>query len=354
MAASLEAGDLAGAALLRGPSVSRVTLDPALVKAGVIVSDLRQAAREHPELVRSLLGSIVPAGAGKFEALNAALWRGGLIVHVPRGVEVGRPIHLWRTPVGGFEAARVIISTGERAEATVIDESAGGAPGRSLVNTVVEVVAGPASRLRHVTVQRLARTVVLHHSARGRVDRDAKLLSVVASLGGSVAKADLGALIEGTGGEVELVGFLFGEGRQHFDHHTVHDHRRGHSHSDLDFKVVLKDRARSAYTGLIRIAPEAPQSEAYQENRNLLLSDGSKADSIPELEILTDEVMCTHGATMGSLDPEHVFYLVSRGIPRPEARRMIVGGFIEPTLTRLPEDMRERLRRTVDAALASL
>jgi Fe-S cluster assembly protein SufD len=169
-----------------------------------------------------------------------------------------------------------------------------------------------------------------------------------------VTKADLGSHLEGPGANVELVGFLCGEGKQHFDHHTVHDHRAPHTYSDLDFKVVLKDKARSAYTGLIRIEPDAPQSEAYQENRNLLLTEGAKAESIPELEILTDDVKCTHGATMGNLDPEHLFYLMSRGLSRGEALRLIVGGFIEPTLSRIPEDLRERLRDHVEDRIKEL
>ncbi|HZN59563.1 MAG TPA: SufD family Fe-S cluster assembly protein, partial [Planctomycetota bacterium] len=149
-------------------------------------------------------------------------------------------------------------------------------------------------------------------------------------------------------------GFLLGEGKQHFDHHTVHDHRAGKTRSNLDFKVVLKDRSRSAYTGLIRIEPGCPDSEAYQENRNLLLNDGARAESIPELEILTDEVKCTHGATMGTLDAQHLFYLMSRGIDRAEAIRLIVGGFIEPTLSRLDEDLSARLRRHVEESVKDL
>ena len=188
---------------------------------------------------------------------------------------------------------------------------------------------------------------------RAEVGRDATLLTAITSLGSAVTKSDFGSLLAGPGATVELWGFLFGEGRQHFDHHTLHDHRAGHTYSNLDFKVVLRDRARSAYTGLIRIEPDAPESEAYQENRNLLLNDGARAESIPELEILTDAVKCTHGATVGTLDPLHLFYLMCRGLPRPEAVRLIVGGFIEPTLSRLPEDLSRRLRGHVEERIQS-
>jgi Fe-S cluster assembly protein SufD len=196
---------------------------------------------------------------------------------------------------------------------------------------------------------------VLHHvSQRASVARDANVFTAIASLGSGVTKSDFGSILEGPGANVELFGFLYGEKDQRFDHHTVHDHRAGHTYSNLDFKTVLTDRAHSAYTGLIRIAPDAPESEAYQENRNLLLDPRAKAESIPELEILTDEVKCSHGATVGSLDPNHVFYLMCRGLERAEAIRLIVAGFVEPTLSRLPDNLQERLRSHVEEKIQQL
>jgi Fe-S cluster assembly protein SufD len=311
------------------------------------------------ELVRRHLASLRPADAGKFEALNAALWNGGLLVHVPRGLEVKKPIHLLTQIEGaGISLPRLLVVAEANSAVTIVDEYVAAPLPATLpapqVNAVVEVVAGDGASLRCVAVQRLSRDTTLHLSQRAALQSGARLVSVLASLGGLTAKADLGTILAGRGAEVELLAFLFGTGRQHFDHHTVHHHQAPHTLSNLDFKVVLKDRARSAYTGLIRIEPGAPVSEAYQENRNLLLNDGAKADSIPELEILTDEVLCTHGATVGSLDPEQVFYLQSRGIARQDAARMIVAGFIEPTLNRLPEDLRERLRKQLAVGLESI
>ncbi len=349
---SIASGALAGAALVADGRIAKHSIDPALAKAGVAIEDLHQAAQRRPDIVRKALGSAVPFSAGKFEALNAALWRGGVLVHVPKGVVVEKPIHILTSVAGARpHFPRLLVVAEPGSAVTVIDEYAGN--GRQ-VNSVVETLGGAGSQVRYVFIQRLAEGSILHISQRARIERDAKLVSVCASLGATVSKADIGTSLEGKGAEVELLGLLFGTGRQHFDHHTVHEHRSGSTLSNLDFKVVLKDRSRSAYTGLIRISPDAPGSEAYQENRNLLLNDGVKADSIPELEILTDEVMCTHGATMGSLDPEHIFYLISRGIPRREAARMVVGGFLEPTLVRLPADLRERLHNYIHGALASL
>ena len=131
------------------------------------------------------------------------------------------------------------------------------------------------------------------------------------------------------------------------DHHTEHLHEAGKTHSNLDFKVALTGAARSAYTGMIRIARHAGGSEAYQENRNLLLSEDARAESIPELEILTDDVRCSHGATVAPLDDEQLFYLKSRGLPHSQAMRLIVYGFLDQTLQRLPEATRERIEALV-------
>jgi len=349
---SIASGSLAGAALVVGGRIAKHSIDPALAKAGVAIEDLHHAAQKRPEVVHRALGSAVLTSAGKFEALNAALWRGGVLVHVPRGVAVEKPIHILNSCSGARSRyPRLLVVAEPGSSVAVIDEYSG--DGRQ-VNSVVETLGASGSHVRYVFIQRLGEAGILHAAQRARIERDAKLVSVCASLGALVSKADIGTSLEGKGSEVEFLGLLFGTGRQQFDHHTVHEHISGSTLSNLDFKVVLKDRSRSAYTGLIRIAPDAPGSEAYQENRNLLLNDGAKAESIPELEILTDEVMCTHGATMGTLDPEHIFYLSSRGIPRREAARMIVAGFLEPTLVRLPADLRDRLRRYIHGALASL
>jgi len=358
----LAQGEVSAAVLVDGSGRAPVKLRPELAAKGVQVLDLHVALREKAEWVLARLGSVVGSkvasdGAGKFEALNFALWSAGALIYVPRNVLVERPIHVWLEAPDvqreAFFATRLLVVAEERSEVTVIDESEGGSGGLRL-NSVVEVIAAQGAQVRHVAVQRLEKTVMYHVAQRVKLGRDANLLTAIASLGSAVTKSDFGSYLEGPGSSVELVGFLFGEGKQHFDHHTVHDHRSDHTYSNLDFKVVLKDRSRSAYTGLIRIEPHAPDSEAYQENRNLLLNDGTRAESIPELEILTDEVKCTHGATVGTLDQLHIFYLMSRGIPRAEAIRLIVGGFVEPTLSRLPADLSHRLRTHVEERLESL
>jgi Fe-S cluster assembly protein SufD len=354
---SLDTGELAGAALSGGGGVVALEAASELTARGGVLEELRSAAARHGDLVHEHLGAAVGREHGKFEALNLACWQSGLLVYVPRNVEIERPLHLWlaapEVSRASFCATRLLVVAEPGASVTIIDEQAGGSD-RLNLSRVVEVAAAPGSRVRYAAVQRLGRRVAYHFTQRARAGQDANLLTLVAALGGGISKADLGTLAEGPGVQADLLGFLFGSGRQHFDHHTVHDHRAGHTASRLDFKAVLKDRARSAYTGLIRIAQEAATCEAYQENRNLLLTDGCRAESIPELEILNEEVICSHGATVGSLDPEHIFYLMSRGVPRREAVRMIVGGFIEPTLARLPPNLCRRLRRYVEEELEEL
>jgi Fe-S cluster assembly protein SufD len=358
----LARGDVSGGVLLDGSGHARIELSPKVRAKGVIALDFHQALAEKPDLVNDHLGRLVgfdvsSAGVGKFEALNLALWNAGMILYIPRDVQVEKPIHIWlsapRSSSEAFFASRLLVIADEGSEVTVIDECEGGGDQLKL-NAAVEIFAGPGSRVRYASVQRLNPSVTYNVTERAEVSRDAHLLTATASLGSRVTKSDVGSILSGPGTNVELFGFLFGEGRQHFDHHTVHDHRADHSFSNLDFKVVLKDRSRSAYTGLIRIEPNCPESQAYQENRNLLLNEGARAESIPELEILTDEVKCSHGATVGTLDAQHIFYLMSRGMDRAEAIRLIVGGFIEPTLSRLDTDLSERLRGHIQERVKDL
>lgn len=324
-------------------------MDPELQAQGVILTDLHEAARRYPDRVERWLGQIVGASHGKFEALNAALWQGGIYLEIPQGVAIKNPIHLAITSDGEvpFLASRLLTVVGKGAEVTLVDEYSSARSAELSANVVVELAVGAGARLRYVTVQRWGEKVKTHIAQRAHLERDANLLSVWAGLGGSTVKADLGSILAGRGANVRLRGMSFAQHRQHFDQHTLHEHRHGDTFSDLDFKIVLRDRARSVYTGLIQIDQKARNCEAYQENRNLLLSEQARADTIPELEIMNDEVKCSHGATLGPVDEEMLYYLAARGIPREEGIRVIVSGFVEPTIQGMPEDLQERLREYV-------
>ncbi len=414
---ALQRGELSATAVVDGARCA-VVLGEAARQAGVVVVDLHAAARDRTQAdrVRAHLTRLVGAAHGRAEARNTALWEGGVFVYVPRGVELAGPIHVVLHGDEGAQlrAPRLLMILDDGAAATLIEEQLGdeagtagtagtagvataagttGAAGTAGVATaagttsaagtagvataagttsaagritsdsadsslayqaVTEIVAGSGSRLRYVLTQRLGATAVSHSTQRIELGRDATVLILLTSFGAKSSKVDIGVLLGSQGARSEMFGFLFGSGRQHFDHHTEVRHTAPHTNSNLNFKTVLTGKGRSAYTGLIRIEHGAPYSEAYQENRNLLLSEHARAESIPELEIQIDEVQCKHGATVGPVSREELFYLMSRGIPRDEAVRQIVAGFLEPTLARVPEELAAPLRREVERRLAGL
>jgi Fe-S cluster assembly protein SufD len=333
-----------------------VSLPEELANAGVRLMDLSSAIREHEDLVEPHFARLIPGEVSKLEALNLATWHGGFYLYLPPDVRIEEPVHLFVNDrgEGSFFAPRILVVMGRGSAMTLFTEFTSRSDSEQVgrqVNSAIEIVQGEASQLQHITVQRLSRSINSYLASRAFLEKDARLLSVLTAFGGATSKVDTGALMAGPGAESKLIGFAFGEANQHLDHHTVYDHQAPHTRSDLDFKVVLKGKARSAFTGLLRIAREAPYCEAFQENRNILLSDQARADTIPELEILTDEVRCSHGATVGPLDSDHLFYLMSRGIAREDAVRMIVGGFLEPTLVEIPGKLRAKVRLCVNERL---
>jgi Fe-S cluster assembly protein SufD len=334
-----------------------IVLDPEAERAGVVAIDLSRAAAERPEAVRAALGRLVAAGESPFAALNAALWTGGLFVEVPPGVRLTRPIVRLRRYAGsGVVLPRTLCVLGAGSEAVFIDEqlaAEGAGADAPLVHRTLEWVVGDGARLTLVTLQDLPSGASGTTTARVRLGRGAALDAVFTAFGGAATKSDLAVELAGEGARAEVRGVVFGTGRQQFDHHAVLEHLAPRTASRLDLRVALRDRARSAFTGMLRIAHEAVHSEAFQENRNLLLHETAHAVSIPELEILTDEVQASHGATVGPIDEDQLFYLAARGLPRPEAERMVVGGFFEPLLARIPDDgVREEVRGRVEARLA--
>ncbi|MEW5701634.1 MAG: Fe-S cluster assembly protein SufD [Candidatus Zixiibacteriota bacterium] len=352
LAAGLRSEALAAAVYVRDGLVWKIALDQSLVDRGVLVQDLHAAAIEHPDLVQEHLGSLVGPDFGRLEAFANALWTGGLLIYVPRGVEIDRPMHIVTAqPVGGSaRAGRLLVIVEEQASLILIDEYGEGTNGSGesvFTNMLVELAVGPAARLKYAPIQNWNQQTVSHLTQRARLDADAQLETVLTAIGASVSKVDCGALLAGPGAESNIFGLAIADGSQHYDHHTVHHHLAGKTRSDLHFKVALRERAESVYTGLIRIEDKAAYCEAYQENRNLILSPQAKAETIPELEILNNEVRCTHGATVGKIDPQEIFYLESRGLDSTEAVRLIVAGFVGPIIDHLPSTAQDRLRDVI-------
>lgn len=311
-------------------------LDPQLAAQGVIFTDLGTAAREHADLVQKVFGAAVSESEHKFSALHYALWNSGTFVYVPRNVVVEQPLQVVIDQEEGKKAGfhHTVVATEPNAVVTLVEDFIGGENGA--INSVVELLSGASSQLHYLHLQNLADSAWNFSTQRMKLGRDSLLRHFMGSWGSRLSKAWLNMDLEGQGSHGELLGLYFPGGRQHLDHHTNQLHKAPNATSDLLYKGALKDRSRSVYQGYIKVYPGAQKTNAYQANRNLMLSKTARADSIPGLEIEADDVRCTHGATAGQVPAEYVFYLMSRGIDRTNAERMIVQGFFEEVLNRIP------------------
>ena len=345
-----EAGRI-GLVVQRNASVVIEQTAPELQRQGVIVCSLDRALVEHADKLRDRLGSLIEPDYDGYAALGAALRTGGAFVHVPDGVEAAVPIRLfqWLDGTGQIAAPRSVIALGKNARATIVEEElsdAGEAIAFHLGGT--EVFLGDDAKLVYGTLQEWGGNVYHYSNQRAQIGRGAELQWIQTVLGGRMVKTNSYFDLVAPGGQAFVHGFMFGDGRQQFHLHTLQRHLADHCTSDLLIKGCLKDRARSVYQGLIQVAEGAQRTDAYQANRNLVLSDTARADSIPGLEILANDVRCTHGATIGNVDPEQMYYLMARGLPRNEAQRLIVEGFFAPVIDRIPlEGIREHLRQVI-------
>jgi len=295
-----------------------------LENQGVIFENLKTAVSNHGELLKKHFAKAISADFGKFESLNMAVWDIGLFLYVPENTIIKEPIHIRYIPTSELSARRMLLVIGGNSEVTIVDDYAANGKFIGLMtNGTTEIFAGKNSKVKYLFLNRLEEDHTLFLTNRAVIDSDVSFESVYAGFGGGLSKINTGVILQGKGANSRMTGFIFSDGQRKTDCHTRHHHTSGESSSVLDFKVVLKDNAKSAYTGLIRIEKNAKNCEAYQENRNLLLNEGVNAESIPELEILTDQVRCSHGATMGPIDPEMIFFLKSRGISKSRAVRLI-------------------------------
>jgi Fe-S cluster assembly protein SufD len=283
----------------------------------------------------ALLGAAVKLDHGLFESLNGALWSTGIFLDIPAQAQLESPIRIVNRAELPTNTFRVVIRVGRGASVNLVELLTGGDRSRHVLG-VTEVVVDDGARVEHALIQNWAPGTVGHVTNRARLGRDAVWRSAAVSLGGAAYKADLGASLVGVGAESHLVGVSLSEKQQHMDFHTVHDHLADHTRSKINFKTALTGKSTAVYTGLIRIEAGAFQSEAFQENRNLMLSDKAKSHAIPELEIMTSDVQCSHAATSAPISEEELFYLRSRGISEREAVRMLVRGFFEDALMLIP------------------
>ena len=322
---------------------------------GVILEPLRVAAEEHRRLIEPLLFTLARAERDRFTAMHAAFFTGGTFLYVPDGVVIDEPIIAQHTTHAGRGAVlpHTLIVAGRGARFHYLDEYLSEADEEPGYRTgSAEIFVGEGAEVGYVSVQKWGPKAWHFGDQRARVEKDAKLKLFNVTLGGRFSKTRVEASLVGQGAEAELKALYLASGEQFFDFHTLQDHQVGNTRSDLLFKGALQDTARAVYAGLIRIEKGAARSDAYQANRNLVLSDHAKAPSIPMLEIDNNDVRCTHGATVGPVDPLSMFYLQSRGIPAATAKRMIVQGFFGDVLDRIPfEHARNLIEADLEARL---
>jgi Fe-S cluster assembly protein SufD len=343
-----------GQLVAAGGKVTANKINATLKKQGVVFTDFLTATKKYPALVKKYLGKAVKNTEGKFAALAEALADGGLFVYIPRKVQVDLPLHsvAWLTASSHF--SRVIIVVDDGATATIVHETASpaGVKAAMLHAATVEVLVGKNAHLTFVELQSLGLNVWNFTHERVRVGKNSKVDWIFSAVGSKLTKNFSEIDLDAEGAVGKMSGFYFADGDQHLDHDTQQNHNAAHCTSDLLFKGALKDQSRSVWQGMIYVAPGAQKTDGYQANRNLVLSPAARADSIPGLEILADDVRCTHGATVGKLEEEHIFYLMARGMNRHDAERLVVDGFFDPILQRIPyEGVRERLKRSIEAKM---
>ena len=326
--------DYAGIARLVDGFVVDVFCDAPNVK----MSGMSALGDDIDPVVEGFVGRQVSPDTDIFAAAHQAFSTDGLVIHAGRGVTVDKPIivdmQATQTDTISFPHLSVMLDTNAEISLIVLMRSPDGQ--RMVVSPQLELSVGDGARLNLVTAQHWgdATTSITHQRmALGR-DSTGRLGEV--GLGGKLSRLDLDVQLVGDGSSSELVGVYFGDNQQVFDYRIVVNHHGKNTRSDVFLKGAVEDQAESVFTGLLKIWPDATRTSTFETNRNLVLSDGAKAHSVPNLEILCDDVVCGHGSTVGPLEEEHMYYLMSRGLSRERAQRVLIRGFFEEMIQRLP------------------
>lgn len=318
---------------------------------GVIFCEMGLAVDQHEELLKQYLS--IPANAeqdGKFGLMTKSLFNCGLFLYVPAGVKIEAPflsfLSVSAAPgcaAGGAVFPRLLVVAGENSSVNLIHTSAssggGNEPARfnSLHAGITEIHAKPGARISLLDFQNYDDTVYSVTRTVDALEADATVSSLTVALGGKLVKGDIATVLSGRGAAREVLGVVLGSGTEHYNFDTIEEHDAPDTRSDINFRTALKDSSTSVYQGIIRVTKQAQRTDAYQSNKNLLLGAQAKADSIPKLEILADDVKCSHGATVGPVDLDQVFYLMSRGLSRSESEELIVLGFFKTVLQKFSQ-----------------
>lgn len=334
-------------------SVVHVELREDLKQQGVLLSDLETAVREHPELVQEyFMTRCVPAASSRYNALHAAFWTTGFFLYVPQGVEIEDPIlsQVWIDATNAAIFTHTLIIAEPQSSARFVEEftSQIGSEQPSLLSDAVEVFAKNEARVEFSNLQDLDQQTWNISSKNAVYEKDGNVTFVMADLGSKVTLTNIGAGLQGNGSAAELVGVFFADHDQHYSITSLSDHIGLSTNAETMVKGVLTDASRVEFDGMIKVRAKAQQTASFLSAHGLLLSKKARAELIPGLEIAANEVSASHGATTGQIDEEQLFYLMVRGIPREEAERIVVQGYFEPVLQRIPlENLRNRLRRSI-------
>jgi Fe-S cluster assembly protein SufD len=324
---------------------------------GATVVSLAAAIESHGELLERALGSLVGV-EDPFVARNEAGWRDGVMVHVPRGVKVTEPVRI-EVPVdtdGTAVSWRTLIVLEEGAEVEVWEHwSSPDDEVDALLNSVVELSVGQAATLRYINTQDLSEKTWIFATQRAQVERDARLDWTALGFGSANGKVRMDTKLAGPGSEARVTGGYAGGPGQHLDYDTTQEHAAPNTNSDLAFRGVLAKGSTAVWRGMIKVDPGAQQTDAFQESRNLLLSPEAHADAIPGLEILADDVRCTHAAAIAQVDKDQLFYLTSRGLSEADAKSLVIEGFLEALVERLAEGpVRDEISAALESRLAEI
>lgn len=336
--------------------VAQTELQNQWANQGVIFCDLRSAINKYPELVAQyLLNEPLKSPDDKFAHLHTAFSSDGLFLFVPPAVHITLPVYAfyWLSQSGIGVYPHTLLIAEQASKVTLIDEYSSTNNGQpAFANGITQLYLKRNAQVTFFYVQRWSDNICNLFRQQAVLAEGARLTSLNLSLGASLSRVEIESRLGGPGATSLMFGLAVGDKQRHIEQHTLQEHIAPHTTSDLLFKTVLKDQAYSVFSGLIRVDKAAQRTDAYQSNRNLLLSEKAKADTLPKLEILANDVRCTHGATAGPIDEEQCFYLMSRGLPRQDTERLIVNGFFEEVFKRIPVGkIKEQLLQYIDQKL---
>ncbi|MGL4513603.1 MAG: Fe-S cluster assembly protein SufD [Lacipirellulaceae bacterium] len=351
--------DLAGSLVAVNGVTASHECDPELVQKGVLFGSLAESALASPDRLRAAMQrNVVDPAYDRFSMLTAAAWTDGVVLHVPKGVRLERPLHaisLLRG-AGASDVSKTLVVLEEGAEATMLMETACEDPTASGFHCgSIQIMVGRGAKLRYVNLQNWGPRVWHFAHQKAVVGKEGQLQWTIGALGARVAKVNQRVALEGSDAEAQVNGVMFTEGKQHLSYNTHQHHEAPYCRSDLLYKAALQGDSRTVWRGMIKVDKAGQRTDAYQRNDNLMLATTARADSIPGLEIEADDVRCTHGSTSGSVDETQVFYAMSRGYTRQEAVRMIVTGFFQQVFDRITiESVREALGEAIGARVRDL